>query len=85
MNQYAESIHFAECNIGHHFSAFVPSSYSMHFTYEPGLAFIKICLCSNQLRMKFLLLINVKMPTIVGILTIMSWKNSNIDLLHLSR
>ena len=32
--------------------------------------------CSTQLRMKFLPLINVKMPTIVGILTLMSRKNS---------
>ena len=37
--------------------------------------------CSTQLSMKFFLLINVKMPTIVGILTFMSRKNS---LLHLS-
>ena len=28
--------------------------------------------CSTQLRLKFILLINVKMPTIVGILTFMS-------------
>ena len=28
--------------------------------------------CSAQLRLKFILLINVKMPTIVGILTFMS-------------
>ena len=32
--------------------------------------------CSTQLIMKFFLLINVKMPTIVGILTFMSRKNS---------
>ena len=30
--------------------------------------------------MKFFLLINVKMPTIVGILTFWSWKNSIIGL-----
>ena len=35
---------------------------------------------STQLRMKFFLLINVKMPTIVGILTFMSRKNSILDL-----
>ena len=36
--------------------------------------------CSTQLSMKFSLLINVKMPTIVGILTFMSRKNSILDL-----
>ena len=39
------------------------------------------CPCSIQLRMKFFLLINVKMPTVVGILTFMSRKN---DILGLS-
>ena len=32
----------------------------------------KLFLCSAQLRLKFILLINVKMPTIVGILTFIS-------------
>ena len=32
---------------------------------------------STQLSMKFFLLINIKMPTIVGIITFMSRKNSN--------
>ena len=32
--------------------------------------------CSTQLSMTFFLLINVKMPTIVGILTFMSGQNS---------
>ena len=36
--------------------------------------------CSTQLRMKFFLLINVKMPTIVGIFTFMSGKNSILGL-----
>ena len=36
--------------------------------------------CSTQLCMKFFLLINVKMPTIVGILTFMSRKNSILGL-----
>ena len=35
---------------------------------------------STQLSMKFFLLINVKMPTIVGILTFMSEKNSILSL-----
>ena len=46
----------------------------------PGPAVIKPFSCSAQLRMKFSLLINVKMPTSVGILTSMSMKNSILDL-----
>ena len=34
----------------------------------------------TQLSIKFFLLINVKMPTIVGILTIMGGKNSMLGL-----
>ena len=41
---------------------------------------IKLFTCSTQLSMKFFLLINVKMPTIVGILTFMSGKNSILSL-----
>ena len=41
---------------------------------------IKLFSCSTQLSMKFFLLINVKMPTIVGILTFMSGKNSILGL-----
>ena len=33
---------------------------------------MKLLSCSAKLRLKFILLINVKMPTIVGILTFMS-------------
>ena len=43
--------------------------------FEPrisGPEVIKLFSCSAQLRLKFILLINVKMPTIVGILTFMS-------------
>ena len=36
--------------------------------------------CSTQLSMNFFLPINVKMPTIVGILTFMSRKNSILGL-----
>ena len=43
---------------------------------ESGPEVIKLFSCSTQLSMKFFLLINVKMPTIVGILTFMSGKNS---------
>ena len=38
----------------------------------PGPEVIKLFSCSTQLRLKFILLINVKMPTIVGILTVIS-------------
>ena len=47
---------------------------------SPGPEVIKLFSCTTQLSMKFLLLINVKMPTIVGILTFMSGKNSILDL-----
>ena len=36
--------------------------------------------CSSQLNMKFFLLINVKMPTVVGILTFISMKNCILGL-----
>ena len=48
--------------------------------YSPSPEVIKLCLCSTQLSMDFFLLINVKMPTIVGILTFISRKNSIIGL-----
>ena len=47
---------------------------------QSGPKVIKLFSCSTQLSMKFFLLINVKMPTIVGILTLMSGKNSILDL-----
>ena len=47
---------------------------------QSGPEVIKLFSCSTQLSMKFFLLINVKMPTIVGILTFMSGKNSILDL-----
>ena len=47
---------------------------------KSGTEVIKLFSCSNQLGMKFFLLINVKMPIIVGILTFMSGKNSILDL-----
>ena len=46
----------------------------------PGPKVIKLFSCSTQLSMKFFLLINVKMPTVVGILTFMSRKNSILGL-----
>ena len=47
---------------------------------QSGPEVIKLLTCSTQLSMKFFLLINVKMPTIVGILTFMSRKNSILSL-----
>ena len=49
------------------------------FTWS-GPQVIKLFSCSTQLSIKFFLLINVKMPTIVGILTFMSGKNSILGL-----
>ena len=45
---------------------------------KPGPEAIKLFSCSTEL--KFFLFINVKMPTIVGILTFMSRKNSILGL-----
>ena len=45
-----------------------------------GPEVIKLFSCSTQLSIKFFLLINVKMPTIVGILTFVSRKNSILGL-----
>ena len=47
---------------------------------ESGPEVIKLFSCSTQLSMKFSPLINVKMPTIVGILTCMSGKNNILGL-----
>ena len=47
---------------------------------RPGPNVIKLFSCSTQLSMKFFLLINVKMPTFVGILTCMSGKNKILGL-----
>ena len=46
----------------------------------PGPEVMKLFSCSTQVSMKFFLLINVKMPTIVGILTFLSGKNSTLGL-----
>ena len=49
-------------------------------TGKTGPEVIKLFSCSTQLSMKFYLLINVKMPTIDGILTFRSRKNGIIGL-----
>ena len=48
--------------------------------FKSGPEVIKLFLCSTQLSMKFSLLIIVKMPTVVGILTCMSGKNNILGL-----
>ena len=50
------------------------------YVMESGPKVIKLFSCSTQLSMKFFLPINVKMPTIVGILTFMNRKNSILGL-----
>ena len=49
-------------------------------TSRPGPEVIKVFSCSTQLSMRFFLLINVKMPTNVGILTLMSGENNILGL-----
>ena len=50
-----------------------------------GPEVIKLFSCSTQLSMKFFLFINVKMPTIVGILICMSGKNNILCLTELNK
>ena len=45
---------------------------------KPGPEVIKHFSCSTKLRLKFILLMNVKMPT--SILTFISWKNDWLSL-----
>ena len=49
-------------------------------TQAPGPEVIELFSCSTQLSMIFFLIINVKMPTIVGILAFMSGKNNILGL-----
>ena len=46
---------------------------------DSGPEVIKHFPCSTQLSIKFILLINVKMPTIVGILTFISMINTSTE------
>ena len=48
--------------------------------YFPGPEVIKNISCSTQVSMKIFLLINIKMPTTVGIFTFMSRKISILGL-----
>ena len=47
--------------------------------HKPGPKVIKLVSCSTQLSTKFIMLINVKMPTNVGILTFISMMNTSLD------
>ena len=47
--------------------------------FPSGPEVIKLFSYSTQLSMKFILLINVKMPTIVGILTLISMINTTSE------
>ena len=58
----------------------VPVSRGSGAQDETGPEFIKLFSCLTQLSTIFSLLINVKMPTIVGILIFMSGKNSMLGL-----
>ena len=57
-----------------------PSPTVSCFPFPSGPAVINLFACSAQLSMKFFLPINVKMPTIVGILTFMSRKTNILGL-----
>ena len=46
-----------------------------------GLEVIKLFSCSTQLSTKFIMLINVKMPTVVGILIFISMINATSETL----
>ena len=54
----------------------VPRSHELAHKNGPGPEVIILYSCSTELSMKFILLINVKMPTIVGILTFITRINT---------
>ena len=71
------------CHRGHSRFALIANIYDCAFPLHQmrtGPEVIKLLSCSTQLSMKFFQLTNVKMPTILGILTFMSRKNSIIGL-----
>ena len=53
--------------------------YIHDYNIRPGPEVIKLFSCSTELSTKFILLINVKMPTIVGVLTIISMINTTSE------
>ena len=58
--------------IGSHLLEYFKSDVNLFGSFKPGPEVIKHFSCSTQPSLKFILLINVKMATIVGILTFMS-------------
>ena len=65
INKTSESLKARKVFIFQHFSFYEQLKF-------PGPEVIKLFPCSTQLRMKFIMLINAKMSTIVGILTFIS-------------
>ena len=57
----------------------IPGSQSEALPHAPGPKVIKVFSCSTQLSMKFSLLINMKMPTIVGIFIFISRENLTLS------
>ena len=51
----------------------------MENSEDPGLEVTKLVTCSTQLSRKFILLMNVKMQTIVGVLTFISMINTTSE------
>ena len=58
----------------------VSQGFPTYACIKSGIEVIKKIPCSTQLNMKFFLVINVKMPTVVDILTFMSRKNNIVGL-----
>ena len=71
-----------ECKILIHFFVNLTSVSTVRHTvkFKSGPEVIKLFSCSTQLSIKFFLLINVKMPTIVGILAFMGGKYRSLGL-----
>ena len=57
----------------------LPAQLSCCLSVTSGLKVIKLFSCSTQLNTKFILLINVKMPTIIGNLTFISKVNTTSE------
>ena len=57
----------------------MPTEYPLPLIWRSGPEVIKLFSYSTQLSMKFIPLINVKMPTIVGILTFISMINTTSE------
>ena len=55
------------------------------FLSRSGPEALKLSSCSTQLSMKFIMLINVKMPTIVGILTLICMINTAYESLQVRK